>query len=336
MPYKILVLVSEAHKFKLFDNQSIIPSALYQEGHQVHVGDIDTLCVHDSVIVCDQVRLTEEFAAGGDFRALCRPYAPAEEFDLVWVLAGTHPEATTDYFQLIWQLNQRVPFVNDAAALFYLNTKINLGVLVPPEHLPVSYVSNDYEVLNRLVESAPDRSWVVKPTNQGCGADVFVVNERDRNRSALLSSATGNATSRYTSYGRDIIGMAKRHTVLQSYIPNVRSNEKRVIVAGDTPVSGFLRFPRENDNRANATVGARYEPLQLTAEEDEFVRSLGKRMMDHGIFYAGVDLAFPYVIEVNLENPGGLGYHQRLTGEDRSSEAVNAVITALRTAGRLS
>ncbi|MEU9014097.1 glutathione synthase [Streptomyces sp. NPDC048479] len=335
MPYKILVLVSEASKFKL-DNHSIIPSALHREGHDVHIGDIDTLGVHDSVVVCDRMQLSEEFVTGGEFPKLSEPHASAEDFDLVWVLAGTHPEAATDYFQLLWLLNQRVPFVNDASALFYLNTKINLGAVVPPEHLPVSYVSNDFDFLNGLVESDTDRSWVIKPTNGGCGADVYVVNEKDRNRSALLSSATGNATSRYVSYGREIIGMAKRHTAVQEYIPNVRTNEKRVILAGDTPVSGFLRFHRENDNRANATVGARYEVLQLTPEEREFVRRLGKRMMDHGIFYVGVDLAFPYVIEINMENPGGLNYHRRVTGEDQSSEAVNTVLAALRTAGKLS
>ncbi|MEU0740739.1 glutathione synthase [Streptomyces sp. NPDC006134] len=334
MPYKILILVSEASKFEL-NNHSIIPSALYREGHDVHIGDIDTLCVHESVVVCDRVKLSEEFVAGGDFPALRESYASAEDFDLVWVLAGTHPEAGNDSFQLLWLLNQRVPFVNDAGALFYLNTKSSLGAIVPTGNLPVSYVTNDFDFLNNLVESDGDRSWVVKPTSDGCGADVYVVNKRDRNRSAILASATGNAMSRIGRYGRDIIGMAKRHTAVQEYIPNVRTNEKRVIIAGDQPVSGFLRFHPENDHRSNATLGARFAALELTTEEDALVRELGKRMMDLGIFYSGIDLAFPYVIEVNMVNPGGLSYHRRATGEDKSSEAVNAVLAALRTAGKL-
>ncbi|GAA3079645.1 hypothetical protein GCM10017562_55750 [Streptomyces roseofulvus] len=334
MSYKILVLVSEASKFEL-DNHSIIPSALYREGHEVHIGDIDTLNVHESVVVCDRVKLSEEFAAGGDFPTMRESYASAEDFDLVWVLAGTHPEAGNASFQLLWLLNQRVPFVNDASALFYLNTKINLGAIVPAENLPVSYVTNDFDFLNALVEGDGDRSWVIKPTNDGCGADVYVVNKTDRNRSALLGSATGNAMSRYGRYGRDIIGMAKRHTAVQEYIPNIRTNEKRVIIAGDVPVSGFLRFHPEHDNRSNATLGARFEALELTPEEDAFVRRLGKRMMDLGIFYSGIDLAFPYVVEVNMVNPGGLSYHQLATGEDKSSEAVNTVLAALRAAGKL-
>ncbi|MFD7922990.1 RimK family alpha-L-glutamate ligase [Streptomyces sp. NPDC059740] len=335
MPYKILILVPEASTAEL-NNHSIIPSALHREGHEVHVGDIDTLNVHRSVVVCDRVRLTEEFAAGGDFPRMRETYASAEEFDLVWVLAGTHPEAEDDSFRLLWLLNQRVPFVNDATALFYLNSKINLGAVVPAENLPVSYVSNDFDFLTDLVESDADRSWVVKPTSEGCGADVYVVNRRDRNRSALLSSATGNAASRNGRYGRDIIGMAKRHAAVQEYIPNVRENEKRVIIAGDRPVAGFNRHHPEDDHRSNATLGARFSPLQLTDEENAFVRRLGKRMMDLGIFYSGIDLAFPYVIEVNMVNPGGLSYHRRATGEDRSSEAVGLVLDALRTAGKLS
>lgn len=334
MPYKILILVSEASKFEL-DNHSIIPSALYREGHDVYIGDIDTLCVHDSVVVCDRVRLTEEFVTGGDFPALSETYASAEEFDLAWVLAGTHPESDRDSFQLLWLLSQRVPFVNDPAGLFFLNTKSNLGAIVPAENLPVSYVSNDADFLNGLIESDGDRSWVVKPTNDGCGADVYVVNKKDRNRSAIIHSATGNAVAREGRYGSDIIGMAKRHTAVQEYIPNIRTNEKRVIVAGDRAVAGFLRFHPEHDNRANTAVGGDFAPLELTPAEEQFLRVLGKRMMDLGIFYTGIDLAYPYVVEINMVNPGGLGYHQLATGEDKSSEAVGLVLAALRTAGKL-
>lgn len=334
MPYRILVLVSEAATFRL-DNHSIIPSALHREGHQVHIGDIDTISIHDSVVVCDMVRLSEEYISGNDFPALSTSYASAEDFDLVWVLAGTKPELLTDNFQLLWVLNQRVPFVNDAASLFYLNSKTTLGTVVPKENLPASYVSNDFEFLTGLVESDADRTWVLKPTNEGCGADVYFVNKTERNRAALLQSATGNAVPRYEMYSRNIIGLAKSYVAVQEYIPNVRSNEKRVIIAGDVPICGFRRYHHEHDDRANVTLGTRFEGLTLTPEEDDFVRRLGKRLMGHGIFYSGIDMAYPYVMEFNLVNPGGLNYSFRATGVDQSSEAVNTVLDALRTAGKL-
>ncbi|SED08691.1 glutathione synthase [Amycolatopsis tolypomycina] len=334
MPYKILVLVSEVAKFRL-DNHSIIPSALHREGHDVHIGDIDTLSIHDSVVVCDRVRLTEEYLTGHDFPALSESYASAEDFDLVWVLAGTNPEVQADNFQLLWVLNQRVPFVNEAAALFYLNSKTALGSVVPRENLPASYVSNDFDFLTGLVESDAGRTWVLKPTNEGCGADVYFLSKNERNRAALLQSATGNAVPRYEMYSREIIGLAKRYAAVQEYIPNVRENEKRVIIAGDVPVCGFRRFHFEHDDRANVTLGTRFEGLTLTPEEDGFVRRLGKRLMEHGVFYSGIDLAYPYVMEFNLVNPGGLNYSFRATGVDQSSEAVTTVLNALRAQGRL-
>jgi glutathione synthase len=332
--YKILVLVSEAAKFRL-DNHSIIPSALHREGHDVYIGDIDTLSIHDSVVVCDMVQLSEEYLTGHDFPNLSLPYASAEDFDLVWALAGTHPEVLTDNFQLLWVLNQRVPFVNEAASLFYLNSKITLGTAVPRENLPASYVSNDFEFLTGLVESDGDRTWVLKPTNEGCGAGVYFVSKTERNRAGLLQAVTGNAVPRYEMYSRSVIGLAKRYTAVQEYIPNVRENEKRVIIAGDVPICGFRRYHHEHDDRANVTLGTRFEGLTLTPEEDEFVRRLGKRLMELGVFYSGIDMAYPYVMEFNLVNPGGLNYSFRATGVDQSSEAVNTVLDALRTAGKL-
>ncbi|WP_326770460.1 glutathione synthase (plasmid) [Streptomyces sp. NBC_01591] len=334
MPYKILVLVSGAEEFEL-DNQSLVPSALLRDGHDVHIGNVHTLALHDSVLVCDRTRLTAPIAPGDPFPAPQTPHGPTEDFDLVWVLAGPHPDAGTEYFQLLWLLNQRVPFVNGASALFFLNSKVTLGALVPPGHRPSSYVSNDSGFLGGLVSDVADRPWILKPPNEGCGADVYVVSAQDRNSAALLSSATGNATSRYDSYGRTVIGKAERYAVLQEYLPHARTHEKRVILAGENPVSGYLRFPLDNDNRANATIGARYERLQLTPDEETFVRAIGKQLRDHGIHFAGIDLAYPHVIEVNLENPAGLCYHQRATGEDQSTEAVRAVLDSLRTAGKL-
>ncbi|MEB8340242.1 ATP-grasp domain-containing protein [Streptomyces endophyticus] len=334
MPYKILVLVSGAPEFEL-DNQSLVPSALLRDGHEVHIGTVHTLALHDSVLACDRTRLSAPLAPGDPMPPPQAPQGPVEDFDLVWVLAGPHPDAGTEYFQLLWLLNQRVPFVNEATALYFLNSKTTLGALVPPENRPSSYVSNDFGFLNGLVRGVPDRPWVLKPPNEGCGADVYVVSDDDRNAAALLSSATGNATSRYDSYGRAVIGQAERYAVLQEYLPHARTHEKRVLLAGEQPVSGYLRFPREDDNRANATIGARYERLRLTADEESLVRGIGKQLREHGIHFAGVDLAYPHVIEINLENPGGLCYHRRVTGEDQSTDAVRAVLDSLRTAGKL-
>ncbi len=42
--------------------------------------------------------------------------------------------------------------------------------------------------------------------------------------------------------------------------------------------------------------------------------------------FIGVDLAHPYVIEVNILNPGGLNTVYNLTGEDYSEEVIAKAI----------
>ncbi|WP_369202851.1 hypothetical protein [Streptomyces sp. PU-14G] len=151
---------------------------------------------------------------------------------------------------------------------------------------------------------------------------MYTVHRDDRNSTALIDTATGSETSRYVGYGRDIVGMAKRHAAFQEYVDTVRTNEKRVIMAGSTPICGIRRYHPEHDNRANMSLGARYESIGLAPQEDELVRRLSKNLMDRGIFSSGIDLAYPYVMEINILSPGGLIYHQNATGEDLSEYAL--------------
>ena len=45
--------------------------------------------------------------------------------------------------------------------------------------------------------------------------------------------------------------------------------------------------------------------------------------------FAGIDLAYPWLIEVNVINPGGLGTIEQLTGQDRSDEVCGAILAIL-------
>lgn len=200
MRYKVLVLISRMDEYRL-DNHSLIPNGLLRCGHDVTVADIETLGIHDGTVVCDMFRLDREYKDGVPFPDLKLARGDAEDFDLVWLLTSPHPNLFLETYQLLWVLNQRVPFVNAAAAVLFLNSKIALVAGVDREHLPSSYVSNQFGVLHDVVTEDPERSWVIKPGNEGCGADIYFVNAREKNFRALLQSATGNEVSRYENYG---------------------------------------------------------------------------------------------------------------------------------------
>jgi glutathione synthase len=331
--HRILVLVSRLDEYRL-DNHSIVPNALFREGHDVHVGDIETLGISAGTVVCDMFALDREYPSGVPFPEMSLGSASAEAFDLVWVLTNPHPEALLDTYQLLWVLNRRVPFVNRADALLFLNSKVTLPAAVPPDHLPESHVANRFASLDAVV-TASESAWVLKPGNEGCGADVYYLRTGEKNYRALLQSATGNETTRYEMYGRRTIGLSRRYVTMQRYVPNVVHNEKRVMLSGGVPFCGFRRFHDDQDHRANVTLGNAFEGLSLSPEEDAFCRALGRSLMQEGVYFTGIDLAYPFVLELNLANPGGLNYSLRATGVDQSVEAVRLLMTALEADGVL-
>jgi glutathione synthase len=56
---------------------------------------------------------------------------------------------------------------------------------------------------------------------------------------------------------------------------------------------------------------------------------LAEQILSKGAWFAGVDLVYPWLIEVNVINPGGITTIDELTGCDLSAKVVEAVLTAL-------
>ncbi len=332
---KVLVLISHITEFRL-DNYSIIPNALRRADCEVIVGDIETLGYDRGRFVCRCATITDACRQGEAFPAEALRVQAIDHVDLVWSLASPHPATYLETFQLLWALHQQAPFVNSPEAVLFLNNKITLISSIPTDHLPETVIFNDYETLRQTVEQERDDSWVLKPPNEGCGAGVYLLNGKIPNTRALIQDATGNTVANYERYGRQTIGLSKSYAVLQRYVPNVTENEKRVLIAGGEPICGFRRFHHELDHRANVTLGNQFEGLSLTTEESSFCRTLGARLMDMGLMYVGLDLAFPYVLELNLVNPGALNYSYKATGVDKSGDVIRSIFAALKRRGLLS
>ncbi len=333
--YTILVLISRFEEYR-FDNHSIVPNALFRMGHKVIIGDIETISFKDGKVRCKLFALQQEYQDGVPFPQLDLRMDSAEDgIDLVWVLSNPHPNLLLDTYLLLWVLNERKPFVNAAAATLFLNAKTTLPSTIEADHLPDTLTSSSFDEIYSAIEAEPNKKWVVKPTNEGCGADVFFLSHNDSNTRALLQSCTGNEVPKYEMYGRQTVGLSRRYATMQSYVENVHENEKRVLLSGGVPVCGFRRFIDPNDHRGNVTLGTKFEGLDLTEDENQFCLRLGENLMRKGIYFVGVDMAYPYVFELNIANPGALNYSFRATGIDQSEEAMQHLLSALVGAGVL-
>lgn len=320
---RILVLTLQRKRYEAVNN-FLIPRSLFNLGHEVVLGDVDTLAfIRNRVTV-----RAGKFEGGkvGDDHPQMTECISCEDFDLVWLLEYSHPSREREFFQLLWVLERRVLFVNRPSSIFFINNKIGVLGLRSASNFAPSYVTKSESEIRDVICAHAKEDWVLKPPNLGCGAGVFLLRNGDPNMVALIQNATGNAYQKYEMHTREAYGQAEEYTLLQRYIPTMADTENRVIVAGGKVVGGYKKTPTGSEFRGNYAVGGRESALDISDEAIELCEEAGRELQDYGINYVGIDLAFPYFVEFNLVNPGGISGQLNATGIDIGRAACEAVL----------
>ena len=155
--------------------------------------------------------------------------------------------------------------------------------------------------------------WIAKPPAESFGKNVFILRRNDTNAKVILQSMTSDE---YTM----------RYCILQEYVPEISlKGEKRVLIANGRIIGYYLRKPF-NDHRTNIHQGAEVHTCELSEDERELCKRIGQYLKNLGAYFVGIDMVYPYVIELNVLNPGGLGTILKITGKDLSQEVINSVI----------
>ncbi len=268
----------------------------------------------------------------------------AERFDRIWLLGFGRRQSYYDRMQLLRQLDQRC-FVNSVDAYTYLHGKLpllvrpveglartsgagaigNARVLdcdrveqldqsrpieeVLAQHLPETYAaaSANY-LLEHLDDAAP---WVLKPSGASFGRDVQLIRADAAGRRAIRELVE-----------RD--GFA----ILQRYVEPLAPGEIRCLFAGGEVVGCYRRVPGAGDFRANLAADGKAEQCIPNQAEHELMQKIGLWLRDAGVGFAAADFVWPYIIEINVANPGGLATLEGLTGTDPTPKAV-ALLTPM-------
>lgn len=225
--------------------------------------------------------------------------ADPERFQLIWLIGMGRVQTFFDRMQILRLVPQHA-FVNPVDALLHRHAKYAWWPLMPETH-----ASSDAGYLKSVLRQGGD--WVVKPPAGSFGRGV----------KRLSPGAAAEAElERLTAAGHFLL--------LQRFVAQIAQGEKRTLVAGGEIVGTYLRLPR-NGFHANLAEGGTARPAELDAGERALVEQVSGELSRHGIGFAAVDTAYPYLMEVNLANPGGLATLEQLTGRDPAPRAVEAL-----------
>lgn len=226
-------------------------------------------------------------------------------FDLIWLLGLGRASTFFDRMQLLHGLPQQ-RLVTPVDALVYWHAKYAWW-----RHMPETHASSDPAYLKDRLASGGE--WVVKPTAGSFGRDV----------QRIRADAEGAAAiDRLTAHG-------SRFCLLQRFVAEIEHGEKRTLVADGRLIGTYLRLPGA-DLRANLAEGGTAAPADLTREERTLVQSLATELAARGIGFAAIDTVFPYLMEINLANPGGLPTLAALYGREYADDVVAALAARQR------
>lgn len=299
-----------------YQNFMILSNALLKAGHQPVLILADSLYLIENKILASCFEINTPFDIGESVYEESFEKHEISNLDYIWVLAFGLRQNFLDIIEILWILERygKGKFVNSVESLMYFNYKYILNFLPSFIKTPKSYASNDAEYLYEIVRESKNQSaWILKLPAESMGRNVFILKNGDTNIKALIQMLTGNR--------------AKSYCILQDYISEIsEKGEKRVLVARGEVICSYTRMPQKDDHRTNLHQGSEPVVSELTIEEKKYCLEIANYFKGIGVNYIGIDMVFPYILEVNVVNPGGLNTIQEISEKDYSVKVVNKVI----------
>lgn len=175
--------------------------------------------------------------------------------------------------------------VNRPASLRDVNEKLFTGNF--PDCCTPTLVSADARRHRDFLAEHGDI--IVKPLDGMGGASIFRLRSDDPNISVVLETMTQFNTVQIMS---------------QTYIPEIKDGDKRVLVIDGEPVPYALaRIPAQGESRGNLAAGGRGVPVPLSERDREIVARVAPTLKEKGLLFVGLDIIGDYLTEINVTSP---------------------------------
>ena len=217
-------------------------------------------------------------------------------FDLAYITT-TH---------LLERIHPKTLVVNDPASV--RNAPEKIFVTQFPDLMPPTLISRDIDEINAF--RAEHGDVVMKPLYGFGGSSVFRVMPKDMNFGSL----------------HDLFSVISREPwVIQRFLPEVKSGDKRILLIDGTFAGAVNRVPAENDLRSNMVRGGAAKATELSPREREICERIGPALRERGLLFVGIDVIDGFLTEINVTSPTGIRAIARLGGPDVAAMLWDAI-----------
>ncbi len=270
-----------------------------ERGHSVHYYVPQSLGLRGHTVSANLAPVTVfDKPKGEHFRLGEFARADLAGYDVV--LMRQDPPFDMNYITLTHMLERIHPktfVVNPPAAV--RNAPEKILVTDFPELMPPTLVTRDRKLIQEFRRE--HGNIIVKPLYGNGGAGVFLIQEGDQNLASLIELFEQSFREPF---------------MVQTYLPDVRKGDKRIILVDGEPVAGLNRIPADGEARSNMHVGGRPELSDLTPREREICAAIGPALKERDMIFVGIDVIGGYLTEINVTSPTGIREIKRFGGPD--------------------
>ena len=237
-------------------------------------------------------------------RTTCK--VPLMDMDII--LVRQDPPFDTAYLAntfLLELLSEKVVMCNSPRAI--RNFAEKLRVLDLHRFMPDTFIGRQRSDIRQF--SALFEQVVIKPLFLGGGASIVKTSIHDENFESYLDLMLAR--------------VGKEPVIVQQFIPEVVEGDKRVFVIDGTIAGVLRRIPPKGDFRANIHVGGAPQLDRLELNELKICEQVISVLNSEGIMFAGIDLIFGRLNEVNVTSPTLVREYLEVSGIDLAKQIID-------------
>ncbi|RZP27789.1 MAG: glutathione synthase [Alphaproteobacteria bacterium] len=142
-----------------------------------------------------------------------------------------------------------------------------------------------------------NKNIIIKPLYGNGGEGVFYIKDNDSNFNVIIEN---------------FLNLNEEQFIIQSYIPEVKKGDKRIILIDGEVVGAINRKPAKNENRSNMHVGGKPIKTSLNKNDKLICETISPHLKAKGLFFVGIDVIGNYLTEINVTSPTGIREINRL------------------------
>jgi glutathione synthase len=237
---------------------------------------------------------------------------PLKDFDVI--MMRDNPPLDPIVLNFLDSVKDEVFIVNAIDGLREANNKIYTAAFYDPgkEVIPATYVSKNVDYLIRVIEETDNERMIMKPLDGYGGRGVILIEK----------AAMANIRSLFDFYINKTKGESN-YVILQDYVKGAENGDVRVLMLDGKPIGALRRRPAKDDVRSNISAGGSAERYKLTKEDKALCIKIGKKLVQDGIYFAGLDIIEGKLIEINVLSPGTITDINRLNNVKLQEKIVD-------------